>query len=211
MKLNYNPPYLVKKIFNQFRWETSNNKVLLTFDDGPNLQTTEKILLTLNENKIKAVFFCVGTNVDRYNSSTKQIITEGHAVGNHTFNHKLLLKLNGKDSLEEINSFNSLMLKNLGYRAEYFRPPFGWFKLNTNNLMKVTGLTCIMWNLVTYDYHGDLERVKFAVDNFLNSNSIIVLHDSKKTEDIIVDSIKYIVNKIEERGFEFGVPEECLN
>ena len=211
MRLNYNPPYLVKIIFNQFKWETSNNKVLLTFDDGPNPKTTEKILLTLNENKIKAVFFCVGSNVNRYNSLTKQIIAERQSIGNHTFNHKLLLKLSLKDSLEEVRSFNTLMLENLGYTIQYFRPPFGWFKYNTNKLMNETGLTCIMWNLVTYDYHGDLEKVKFAIDNYLQSNSIIVLHDSSKTEDMIVDSIKYIFDKVEERGFEFGEPEECLN
>ena len=78
-------------------------------------------------------------------------------------------------------------------------------------VMKKTGLTCVMWNLVTYDYHNDLEKVKFAVDNHLQRNSIIVLHDSSKTENIIVDSIKYIVDKVDERGFEFGVPNECLN
>jgi len=211
MKLNYNPPYLIKKIFNRFKWETSNNKILLTFDDGPNPRTTEKILLLLNDFNIKAVFFCVGSNVDRYNSLTQQIIDERHVVGNHTFNHKLLLKLNRKDSLKEINSFNSIMLRKLSYKVKYFRPPFGWFKLNTNSLMKEAELRCVMWNLVTYDYHNNLERVKFAIDNHLKSNSIIVLHDSKKSADIITESINYIVEKAEEHGFEFGVPEECLN
>ena len=211
MRLNYNPPYLIKKIFNQFKWETSNNKILLTFDDGPNPNTTENILNILSDFNIKAVCFCVGSNVDRYNSLTQQIIDEGHVIGNHTFNHKLLLKLNRNESLKEINSFNSIMLRSLSYRVKYFRPPFGWFKFNTNSLMKEAELQCVMWNLVTYDYHNKLERVKFAVDNYLRSNSIIVLHDSKKSADIITESIKYIVEKVKEHGFEFGVPEECLN
>ena len=208
---NYNPPFLIKKIFNQFKWETSNNKVLLTFDDGPNPGTTEKILLTLNEYKIKALFFCVGANVDHYNSLTNQIIDEGHVVGNHSFNHKLLIKLNKKDSLAEIIRFNSLMREKLNYTVQYFRPPFGWFKFNTGKLMKKSGLTCVMWTLVTYDYLKNIGKVKFAVNNHLKSNSIIVLHDNKKTDDIIVDSINYIVAKANERGFEFGVPDECLN
>jgi peptidoglycan/xylan/chitin deacetylase (PgdA/CDA1 family) len=208
---NINPPYLVKKIFNKFKWETSNNKILLTFDDGPNPGTTEKILLTLNECNIKALFFCVGTNVDRYNSLINQIIDEGHVVGNHTFNHKLLIKLSGKNALDEISSFNSIMLEKFNYTVRYFRPPFGWFKFNTSKMMKKTGLTCVMWNLVTYDYHADLEKVKFIIDKYLQSNSIIVLHSSSKTESIIVDSIKYIVDKAGEHSFDFGVPEECLN
>ncbi|UCH66045.1 MAG: polysaccharide deacetylase family protein [Ignavibacterium sp.] len=208
---NINPPYLIKKIYSQFKWDTSNNKVLLTFDDGPNPGTTEKILLALNEFNIRALFFCVGTNVERYNSLTNQIIDEGHVVGNHTINHKLLIKLNEKDALREIKSFNSLMLENFNYIVRYFRPPFGWFKFNTGKMMQKTGLTCVMWNLVTYDYHANLEKVKRIVDNYLQSNSIIVLHDSNKTTDIIVDSIKYIVDKAGKHNFEFGAPEECLN
>ena len=57
MLQNINPPYLVKKIFNNFYWETSNNKILLTFDDGPTPGNTDKILLTLKEYKIRALFF----------------------------------------------------------------------------------------------------------------------------------------------------------
>jgi hypothetical protein len=67
-----------------------------------------------------------------------------------------------------------------------------------------------MWNLVTYDYKNDWEKVKFAVDNFLQNNSLIVLHDSSKSKDIIIDSIKYIADAAAARGFKFGDTEECL-
>jgi len=67
-----------------------------------------------------------------------------------------------------------------------------------------------MWNLVTYDYKNDWEKVKFAVDNYLQNNSVIVLHDSNKSKDVIIDSIKYIVDTAADRGFKFGEPEECL-
>ena len=67
-----------------------------------------------------------------------------------------------------------------------------------------------MWNLLTYDYKKDIKKVKFSVNNYLQINSMIVLHDSNKTEDIIEDSIKYIVDAVSKNGFDFGVPEECL-
>ena len=102
------------------------------------------------------------------------------------------------------------MREKFNYTVRYFRPPFGWFKFNTGKMMKKTNLTCVMWNLVTYDYHADLKKVKFIIDKHLQSNSIIVLHDSNKTSDIIIDSIKYIVERAGEHNFEFGVPEECL-
>ena len=79
MKYLYNPPLIIKKIFNHFYWQTTNNKILLTFDDGPNPATTEKILNTLNDLKIKALHFCVGENLDHYNEMVnKIIIAENH-------------------------------------------------------------------------------------------------------------------------------------
>ena len=76
--------------------------------------------------------------------------------------------------------------------------------------MNETGMKCVMWNLLTYDYKNDIKRVKFSVDNYLQNNSIIVLHDNSKSSDFIVDSIKYIADSAAKNGFEFGVPDECL-
>jgi hypothetical protein len=76
--------------------------------------------------------------------------------------------------------------------------------------MEETGMKCVMWNLVTYDYKNDIKRVKFSIDNYMQKNSIIVLHDNNKSSDFIVDSIKYIADTAAANGFEFGVPEECL-
>ncbi len=210
MKFLYNPPLIIKRLFKDFSWQTSNNKILLTFDDGPNPKSTEKILNLFSKLKIKALFFCVGKNVERYSEWTKNILNEGHIIGNHTFNHKILTRLNKIDSLEEINSFNSLMIEKYDRKVKYFRPPFGIVNFKTKKLMKETGMKCVMWNLLTYDYKKDIKKVKFSAYNYLQINSIIVLHDSSKTEDIIEDSIKYIVDAASKNGFDFGVPEECL-
>lgn len=210
MKFLYDPPLLIKRLFKDFCWQTSNNKILLTLDDGPNPRSTEKILNLFSKLEIKALFFCVGKNVERYSEWTKNILNEGHIIGNHTFNHKILTRLNKIDSLEEINSFNSLMIEKYDRNVKYFRPPFGMVNFKTKKLMKETGMKCVMWNLLTYDYKKDIKKVKFSVNNYLQINSMIVLHDSNKTEDIIEDSIKYIVDAVSKNGFDFGVPEECL-
>ncbi len=210
MKFLYDPPLLIKRLFKDFCWQTSNNKILLTLDDGPNPRSTEKILNLFSKLEIKALFFCVGKNVERYSEWTKNILNEGHIIGNHTFNHKILTRLNKIDSREEINSFNSLMIEKYDRKVKYFRPPFGMVNFKTKKLMKETGMKCVMWNLLTYDYKKDIKKVKFSVNNYLQINSMIVLHDSNKTEDIIEDSIKYIVDAVSKNGFDFGVPEECL-
>ena len=66
MKYLYDPPGILKVMFSGFYWNTNNNKILLTFDDGPNPETTEIILKRLSEEKIKAMFFCVGENIKKY-------------------------------------------------------------------------------------------------------------------------------------------------
>ncbi len=211
MKYLYNPPLIIKKIYKHFYWQTSNNKILLTFDDGPNPGTTEKILYTLNKLKIKALHFCVGENLERYKELVNKILNEGHTIVNHTYYNRTLTSLNSKESLEEINSLNSLMKNDYSCNIKYFRPPFGRINFKTKKIMNEADLRCVMWNLLTYDYNNDIKRVKFSVDNYLQNNSIIVLHDSNKTNDFIIDSIKYIADTAAAKGFEFGVPEECLN
>ena len=137
-------------------------------------------------------------------------MSEGHTIGNHTYHHKTLTSLSSKQSLEEINSVNKLMKNNSDYEVKYFRPPFGKINFKTKKLMNETCMKCVMWNLITYDYKNDIKRVKFSIDNFLRSNSIIVLHDNNKSSDFIVDSIKYIADSAANNGFEFGAPDECL-
>ena len=211
MKYHYNPPSIIKNLFKSFYWETSNNKILLTFDDGPNPDSTEIVLKTLAELNIKALFFCVGNNNRLYPTLTKQLLDEHHIIGNHTFNHKVLTKLNFDDGLKEIRNFNTQLELNNNYKVKYFRPPHGKINLRTKKLIKASGLKCIMWNLLTYDYQNEFSKVKFAVDNYLQQNSIVVLHDSNKSKAIISDSIKYIFDSAVKNGYQFGEPEECLS
>jgi peptidoglycan/xylan/chitin deacetylase (PgdA/CDA1 family) len=209
-KYLYNPPGIIKKIFPGWKWDTSNNKILLTFDDGPIPESTPIILNTLEKYKLKAVFFCVGHNIEKNPYLAKEILTCGHEIGNHTYHHRIITHLNKKDVVNEIKSFIRLTHDKLDFNPKYFRPPHGRFNLSTNKLMIELNQTVVMWSLLTYDYKNDLNLVKFTVTKFLNNNSIIVLHDSLKSKGIIPDSITKIIDQAAENGFQFGDPVECL-
>jgi len=211
MKYLYNPPLVMKKIFSDFSWNTSNGKILLTFDDGPNPGTTETILRKLSDEKIKALFFCVGDNVQKYPDLVKQIKAAGHTFGNHTLNHKILNQISNEEKDYQISSVNQLFKDQFGIKIKYFRPSHGKFQLSTSSLMKKYQLKNIMWSLLTYDYKNDLSIVKFAVEKYLKHNSIIVLHDSNKSKNIISDSISFIADEVEKRNYQFGEAEECLS
>lgn len=210
MKFLYNPPNIIKKIFHEFYWITSNNKILLTFDDGPNPELTVKIMNKLRERDIKALFFCVGENLVHHTELTEMLISEGHVIGNHTIKHKKLTKMSFDESVNEINTLNKLMMDKYDYKIKFFRPPYGRINFKTNELMKSTGMKCVMWSLLTYDYKKGIKKVKFSIDNYLQRNSIVVLHDNIKSENIILETIDHIVDKANHHGYDFGDPEECL-
>jgi len=210
MKYSYNPPGAIKKIFSSFQWESKVDKILLTFDDGPIPETTPFILGILSRHNIKAAFFCVGENVHRHPGLYRDMINEGHLVCNHTFNHKPLTRLSRTEASAQVEKFNNFIKSDFGGDVLYFRPPHGRFNLSTPSLMKEMNLKNVMWSLLTYDFRNDLNVVKFAVNNYLEENSIIVLHDSLRSKDIIDESIDYIVEESSRKGFQIGVPAECL-
>ncbi len=206
----YNPPGAVKSIFNKFYWETDCNKILLTFDDGPNPNTTEKILAKLDENNLKAIFFCVGQNIIKYPKLVEKILNSGHVIGNHTMNHSVVTSLNKSEREDEILSVNILMKKNYGYDVKFFRPPHGRFTLKLAKELNQMRLKNIMWSLLTYDYKNKKDIVKFAITKYLKKNSIVVMHDSNKSKDVVIESIDSLVQYSVNNNFEFGNPTECL-
>ena len=210
MNLNYRPLFFVQKLFRNFIWNTSNNKILLTFDDGPTELITLKILSILRNNKLKSVFFCVGNNIIKYPSLVEKILEDGHTIANHTMNHKLLTKLNREEATKEIQLFNNFMKEKFNYKVKYFRPPYGRFNLKTNRILTKLGLKCVMWNLLTYDFQNSIDKVKFGINNYLKENSIIVLHDNIKCSGIIEEALNYTIEQADRKGFNFGEPEDCL-
>jgi peptidoglycan/xylan/chitin deacetylase (PgdA/CDA1 family) len=203
------PPKIFHKIFPKTIWESRVDKILLTFDDGPNIETTPIILEKLKEHSLKAIFFCVGENVAKYPELVKKIIDEGHSIGNHTMFHKNINGFN-KNVDDNINQCSQAIENVIGEFPKYFRPPHGRIGLQTEKILKRNGLKNVMWSLLTYDYKNDINIVKFGIENYLKENSIIVLHDSIKSKEIISDAINLVFDIANSKGFEIGEPNECL-
>ncbi|PID26624.1 MAG: hypothetical protein CR982_09245 [Candidatus Cloacimonadota bacterium] len=203
MKYLYNPPKLIKKIFNNIVWN-SNNGIILTFDDGPIPKITEDILDKLDEIGVKAIFFTVGENIKRYPNIAKSIVERGHQIGNHSYNHsKTSLFEPFSVQKEKIVKSNKIIYDNFGIRCKLYRPPHGRFNLDTLRIVKDLNMDLMLWSCLTYDYTGDFNKVKKAF-KYLNKKSIITFHDSIKSGKIVVKSIDSLNKIVKDRNYRYN-------
>ena len=202
-----------------WRMDAAEHSVYLTFDDGPIPESTPFILDTLKEHGVKATFFVVGENVKRYPDLFRRIISEGHSIGNHTYNHMGSLKHYVRTYLSNIETADAVMetAANVGgsensslftlhssLEKPLFRPPHGWMWLSAYHLLMKRGYTIVMWDLVTRDYSRNLN----AFDIFRNvvyytrNGSIITFHDSLKSIQKLKYALPASIRYLKEQGYE---------
>jgi peptidoglycan/xylan/chitin deacetylase (PgdA/CDA1 family) len=175
--------WFVKRMFSNYTWDIPNNenKIYLTFDDGPTPKITEWVLNQLLEYNAKATFFCIGKNAHSYPEILEKIIQQGHAIGNHTNNH-----LNGWKTTTENYLENCVECEEIVYNTKcnslLFRPPYGKIKRSQSIQLRKKGYRIIMWDVLSCDFDRTIsvEKCLKNVLNNTNSGSVIVFHDSEK-------------------------------
>lgn len=182
----------------------SDKVIYLTFDDGPTPQITDWILGLLNQYKAKASFFCVGKNVEEHPNIYQNIISEGHTIGNHTYDHLKGWKSKASDYVKSVEKASTLI------DSKLFRPPYGQITPRQSNLLVKMGYRVVMWNILSRDWDQDLDEQKCA-DNVINNTSegdIIVFHDSIKAESNMRYALPKVLDYFSERGYSFKrIPE----
>jgi peptidoglycan/xylan/chitin deacetylase (PgdA/CDA1 family) len=194
---------IIKWIFPNYVWDIPNdaNKVFLTFDDGPTQEITEWVLEQLKLHNAQATFFCIGNNIEKYPEIFQKTIAEGHAIGNHTFDHLNGWKTTTEDYIENVKLYETqnpkLVTRNL------FRPPYGKIKHSQSKILRKLGYKIIMWDVLSRDYDQRISSTQ-CLENVLSNietGSIIVFHDSVKAEH----NLKYVLPKtlefLKEKGF----------
>ncbi len=210
MKLFYDPSIIFELLLPNYFWRTTNGKILVTFDDGPQKDATELALQCLAENKISALFFLLGKNYHLNVSLAKEILSQGHRIGIHMNDHKILMLKSYTEIEQEISQMKNMLEDDLGIEAKYFRPPRGIFTFGLNSILKKLKMQNVMWSLLTKDYNNDLKVVKFALAKYLTNNSIVVFHDRVENKTIIKDSINYLIETATKNNFTIGKAPDCL-
>ena len=184
----------------------AKNEVYLTFDDGPVYGPTEFVLEELSKTSAKATFFCIGDNVRKYPDVFKRIVSEGHAVGNHTFNHVSGWSTRTETYLDNIRKFETESANALGSEnrngALLFRPPYGRIKFSQIKALREYKI--IMWDVLSLDYDKTVSAEN-CLRNTLRAvrpGSIIVFHDSFKAERNMTFALPRLISALKEKGME---------
>ena len=211
-------PRLIKNLFPNLVWElpTKEKVIYLTFDDGPTPKITEWTLNTLKEYNAKATFFCIGKNIEEHPDIFSEIVSEGHAIGNHTFTHVKGWKTNTKDYIDNIKKAHSVFQTSLleGEKSasynQLFRPPYGQIKPKQIKALTLLGYKIIMWSVLSVDWHKSVSKEK-CLKNVINnttSGSIVVFHDSIKASVNMQYALPKVLDYFSKKGYVFKrIPE----
>ena len=196
---------LIKFLLSDYTWdvETSAKTVYLTFDDGPIPIITPWVLQQLKLFGAKATFFSIGKNVVENPELLKQIVADGHAVGNHTYNHVNGWKTSNDDYLTEVRRCDEVIFANIAQDRKLFRPPYGKIKPSAARQLKKQGYEIVMWDILSADF-DQLITPKKCLQNVLTHiapGSIIVFHDSIKAYKNLEYALPRTLKFLAEQGY----------
>lgn len=159
---------------------TTEPVAALTFDDGPHPVSTPQVLDVLARHGARATFFMVGQQARRHPGLVRQVAAAGHAIGNHTWDHRSLTELSGRERRRQLRACARALAP---YGGPWLRPPYGHF----HRRARLDALLCgyrhvIAWNLVVYDWlDHDPAWMRDRILQGLRPGSIVLLHDALAT------------------------------
>ena len=184
--------------------DKSKKMIALTFDDGPNYNTS-KIIDVLNKYDIKATFFVLGSRAINNKDILKKMADSGMEIGNHTYNHLLLTKYDENKIRSEIEDTSEVIYSATKKRPKLLRPSYG--SVN-NKIKKVANMPIIIWDIDTLDwkYHNS-KRITSRVVNKVRDGDIILMHDIYSAS---LNALSNIIPILQDNGYEFVTVNELF-
>lgn len=170
-----------------------NDRIIITFDQGYENGYTEKILDTLKEKNVKAIFFLTGDYAKKETALVQRMIDEGHILGNHGMTHASLPELSDSEAEEEIMSLHKYVLDNYGYEMQYFRCPCGEYSEKVLETAQKCGYKTLFWSYAYVDWKTDAQPEPGAsvqkLTDSAHGGEILLLHSVSSTNAEILGEV----------------------
>ncbi len=192
-----------------FRGNPDIRAVALTFDDGPHPRFTPQLLALLAQYHIKATFFVVGKQAERFPELVRAEVAAGHIIGNHTYHHIKLTHLSPTQVRAEWLACDDVVQAATGKRPTLCRPPGGDYNDAVITAAMNCNLTTVLWTDDPSDYArpGTIVIARRTLDTVKNG-AIILLHDGVQQT---VDALPHIIDNLRRRGFSFETVDEMMD
>ncbi|MFA5071436.1 MAG: polysaccharide deacetylase family protein [Candidatus Pacearchaeota archaeon] len=194
-----------------FKGKNAENKVALTFDDGPS-EETEKVLDILKKNNAKGTFFIWGQRIKGREEIIKRAIREGNEIGNHTYSHKNLWFISKEKITQEIKDCDK-ELEKIGIKTNLFRPPKFRMGINLFKTLKKLNKKLILCDAISNDWRK--KGIEYAVKRVLKktkNGSIVNFHDYIEgvgTNEELIPILERVLSKLKNK-YKFITVSELL-
>jgi peptidoglycan-N-acetylglucosamine deacetylase len=194
-----------------------SKQVALTYDDGPNDPHTLKLLEVLAKHDVRATFFMIGRYVRERPDIAREVVRAGHAVGNHTFTHPLLIFGSATETRRELLDCRQALEDAIGEHSNLFRPPFGGRRPATLRIARSLGLETVMWNVTGYDWTAPpAAEIERKVAHQMRGGDVILLHDgghramgADRAQTVIATD--NLIRRYKDQGCEFVTVETAIS
>lgn len=211
MSLKYQIPICLQRLYGGVVWRGGREQkvVYLTFDDGPIPEVTPLLLDVLDRYGVKATFFCVGENVARYPDLARDIVRRGHAIGNHTYHHLRGWRTPLHDYVTDVQQADDVLHRILGDSWQptgLMRPPHGRMTGRQKRCLRRTH-TIVLWDVLTHDYNAKAytpERILRIVKRFTRNGSVLVFHDSIKSQPSMLQALPQVIEWLLAQGYQLA-------
>jgi len=198
-------PFWLRALFPKYIWRkppiSGEPTIYLTFDDGPIPIVTPWVLNQLAAYNAQATFFCIGDNVRKHPSLFKRLQADGHAIGNHTFNHLKGWQTDTTAYIENVLKCEPF------FQSALFRPPYGRIKKAQAEKLNRANYKIIMWDVIVGDWSKKLssEACLKACLKHSRDGSIVVFHDSLKAEKHLRFVLPKVLAHFSALGYKFKI------
>ncbi len=139
----------------RFLWRMPKPAIALTFDDGPHPEHTPAMLDALARSGVRATFFVVGQEVEKYPEVARRIVAEGHGIGGHSYDHTVITSLDVAGLVDDLGHCRRVIRDATGLDTGLFRPPKGEVSLRSIRTVCRAGYTMVHWTRTYSDYQQD--------------------------------------------------------